>query len=147
MRRIVSVMLIALTAITIGVASCKSKPKDADIKMAVEKVLAADPMASRITVSVDKGIATLTGECSDELCKTKCAELVSKVKGVKNVVNNSTIAVPVVPVVTDAGADVLSNAVTDALKDFPGVTGVVRNQVLTLTGEITKDKLQKLIMT
>jgi osmotically-inducible protein OsmY len=75
---------------------------------------------------------------------------VKGIKGVKSVVNNCTIKPAEVmqtqPVVPEANMDALSKAVTDALKDFPGVTATVKDQIVTLSGEISKDKLQKLMM-
>jgi hypothetical protein len=143
-----SLFAVAFAAMAISFTSCKSAPKDADIKAAVETALKADPMAAGLMVDVKDGVATLSGQCMDEACKTHCADLVKGIKGVKSVVDNCTIAPPppVVPVVTDAAADALTKAVTDALKDFPTVIGTVKDQVLTLTGEISKDKVQKLMM-
>jgi hyperosmotically inducible periplasmic protein len=151
MKRLsISIFAIAFVAMAISFTSCKSKPKDADIKAAVETALKADPMAVGLMVDVKDGVATLSGQCMDEACKTHCADLVKGIKGVKSVVDNCTIAPlpppPVVPIVTDAAADALTKAVTDALKDFPTVIGTVKDQVLTLTGEISKDKVQKLMM-
>lgn len=134
-------LLIAVASLAIGFSSCKSKPKDADIKAAIETALKADPMAAGTTVSVDKGVATLAGECKDEMCKTHCAELVKGIKGVKDVVNNCTIAAPPPPpMTTDATMDMLSQGLTDALKDHPGVTGTVENGKIVLKGEIAKAK-------
>jgi hyperosmotically inducible periplasmic protein len=149
MKKTASFLLIAVAALAISFTACKSKPKDADIKTSVEKILAADEMSKGTTVAVDKGVVTITGECKDDMCKQHCGQMVTdaKIKGVKEVVNNCTVAPPVVPTVTDAGADALSKAVADAVKDFPGVNASVKDQVVTLTGEIVgKEKLQKLMM-
>jgi hyperosmotically inducible periplasmic protein len=149
-RFTISFFMIAFAAIAISLTSCKSTPKDADIKTAVETALKADPMAAGLMVDVKDGVATLSGECKDDACKTHCADMVKGIKGVKSIVDNCTIAAatppPVVPVVTDAAADALTKAVNDALKDFPGVTGTVKDQILTLAGQISKDKVQKLMM-
>jgi hypothetical protein len=40
----------------------------------------------------------------------------------------------------------LMQGVTDATKDYPGVTATVNDGVITLTGNITRDKLSKLMM-
>jgi hyperosmotically inducible protein len=142
-----SFLLVALAFTAIGFTSCKKKVKDADIKTAIETALKADPMAANTMVSVEKGVATITGECKDEMCKAHCADMVKAIKGVTSVVNNCTVAPPVVaPLTTDTAVDALSKSVADALKDYPGVIGAVKDQVLTLTGEISKDKLQKLMM-
>ena len=140
-----SFILVAFALTAIGFTSCKKKAKDADIKAAIETALKADPMAANTMVSVEKGVATITGECKDEMCKTHCADLVKAIKGVTNVVNNCTVAPPPPPVLI-AADDPLTKSVTDAVKDIPGVVAVVKDGIITLTGEISKDKLQKLMM-
>lgn len=128
----------------LGTTSCKKKLKDADIQAAIETVLKADGDMSNMMVTVKDGVATLSGECKDEACKTKCEEAVKKIEGVKSVVNNCTIApvVEVVPPVTDQ----LAQAITDALKDYPGVKSELKDGVLTLTGEVAKSSVQKMMM-
>ena len=128
----------------LGTTSCKKKLKDADIQAAIETVLKADGDMSNMMVTVKDGVATLSGECKDEACKTKCEEAVKKIEGVKSVINNCTIApvVEVVPPVTDQ----LAQAITDALKDYPGVKSELKDGVLTLTGEVAKSSVQKMMM-
>lgn len=129
----------------LGATSCKKKVKDADIQAAIETVLKADAGMSNAMVTVTDGVATITGECKDEACKTKCETAIKAIEGVKSVINNCTIAPPpaaVVPPVTDQ----LAQAVTDALKDFPGVKSELKDGVLTLTGEVAKSSLQKMMM-
>jgi osmotically-inducible protein OsmY len=141
--------IIAIAVFSLSFTACKSKPKDADVKVSVENALKADPMAAGLTADVKDGVVTLTGQCMDDKCKAHCADLVKGVKGVESVVNNASVMpppAPVVPTVTAPQADALTKAVTDALKDFPGVMGTVKDQVVTLTGEVSKDKLQKLMM-
>lgn len=138
-------MLVAIAALAIGFTSCKSKPKDADIKTAVEKVLADDPMMSGTTVSVEKGVATISGVCKDDACKAACEKAVAAVKGVKSVVNNCSVAPPPMPVEISAD-DPLTKAVTDALKAFPGVSATVKDGIISLTGSIAKADRQKLMM-
>ncbi|HEX4875850.1 MAG TPA: BON domain-containing protein [Chitinophagaceae bacterium] len=133
-------LLAAVTIVSLTFFSCKSKPKDADIKAAAETALKADPTAAGTMVSVEKGVATITGECKDEACKTHCAELVKSVKGVKEVINNCTIAAaPPAPVVNPED-EVLTKAVTDALKDHPGVSFEIKDGKIVLIGEIAKAK-------
>lgn len=135
-----SILLITILISSIIISSCKSKPKDADIKAAIEKSLAADPMSAGTTVSVENGVATITGECKDDMCKTHCADLVSKINGVKSVVNNCTVA----PKVEIAADDPLTVAVKDALKDFTSVSATVSDGVIKLSGSIKKDMWLKL---
>jgi hypothetical protein len=142
-KQFTPLLLVAIAALAISFTACKSKPKDADIKAAVEKALAADPMAAGMTVSVEKGVATLSGECKDEMCKASCEKIATGVKGVTSVVNNCTIAPapppPMEPVAT-TDASVLEKGLTDALKDQAGVKGSVVDGKIVLTGEIAKAK-------
>src|SRR5215210_5550653 len=45
-----------------------------------------------------------------------------------------------------SGDETLRKGVTDATKDFPGVNASVNNGVITLTGDIQKDRLPTLMM-
>jgi hypothetical protein len=56
-----------------------------------------------------------------------------------------TATTPTAPV-TVAADDDLTKGVKDATKDFPGVNAAVANGEVTLTGNITRDKLQTLMM-
>jgi hyperosmotically inducible periplasmic protein len=121
--------------------SCK--PKDADIKAAVEKALKADPTMAGTTVDVKDGVVTIGGECKDDACKTHCEETAKAVKGVKSVVNNCTVAPPPVVVAPPASlTTVLDEAtqqkVKDGLKDMPGVTVEFAGDKAVLKGEVTK---------
>ncbi|RYY22110.1 MAG: hypothetical protein EOO04_16560 [Chitinophagaceae bacterium] len=54
-------------------------------------------------------------------------------------------AVSAAPVII-AADDQLTKEVKDATKDFPGVTATVNDGEINLTGTITRDKLQTLMM-
>jgi osmotically-inducible protein OsmY len=147
MKKIVfnPVLLIASVAIlTVGFSSCKGKVKDSDITTAINTKIASVADMAKIKVdNVQDGVVTISGECKDDACITACAAAIKGIPGVKEVVNNTTVTPPppppAPPVVTSAD-DVLSNGLTDALKDFPGVTSSVKDGVVTLTGEIAKAK-------
>ena len=132
-----------LGATTVG---CKKKAKDADVKAAIETTLAADPMAVGAMVDVKDGVATLTGECKDDMCKMHVAEVVGKMKDVKSVVNNLTVAAPAVTAPVISPDDELTTAVKDALTAFPGVSATVKDGIISLTGKIAKADRQKLMM-
>lgn len=139
-------MAVALV-ITVGFVSCK--PKDTDIQTAIEaKMKAAKPDMHNVTVDVKDGVATISGICTDENQKADFGKLVSDEKGVKSVVNNCTVAstAPDTNPVTIAADDPLTKSVTDATKDYPTVNAAVDNGVVTLTGEIKKASLPKLMM-
>ena len=135
-----SILLMGIFALAISLNSCKGKMKDADIKASIEKALKADPMSANTTVSVDKGVATITGECKDDMCKAHCAEMVKGIKGVKEVVNNCTVASTPMPPVMNPDDEALTKGLTDALKDHPGLAFSIHDGKIVLTGEILKAK-------
>ncbi len=126
--------------LTIGITGCK--PKDADIKAAVEKSFSDQASLAGTTVEVTDGVVTLGGEVPDEAARSLAETTAKSVKGVKSVNNNTTPPAPVVI----AGDDVLNKNVMDAVKDYPTVVATVNDGVVTLTGEIQKASLQKLMM-
>ncbi len=145
MKKTLKLCLVLTTSLLIlGTTSCKKKLKDSDIQASIESVLNADADMKGTSVSVKDGVATISGICKDEACKSRCDDEVKKIEGVTSVVNNCTVAPPevVVPPVTDG----LSQAIADAVKDYPGVKTDLKDGVLTLTGEIEKASVQKLMM-
>ncbi len=137
--------IIASVAIATCLVSVGCKPKDKDIAAEAQKVVPANA-----TVTVTEGVATLTGEFSDEASKKAAEEALAKVKDVKSVVNNATVIAPppppvAAPVVT-AADEALTKGLKDATKDFSTVTATVADGVITLNGEIKKTSLAKLMM-
>ncbi|PYF77353.1 BON domain-containing protein [Pedobacter nutrimenti] len=128
--------MIAAVAVCLFFSGCK--PKDADIQAAVQA-----KETSGITVAVTKGEVTLTGEVADDAAKAKAEEIAKAEKGVKSVLNN--IMVKTVAPVVIAEDPVLQKNVADAVKDFPTVKADVKEGVVTLTGEIQKTSLIKLM--
>ena len=121
--------------------------KDSTIQQNVEAALKANSDLSGITADVSKGVVTLTGQCKDEMSKTAAESTIAKIDGVKQVVNNCTIAPPPPPPapVVIAADDPLTRGVTDATKDYPTVKASVNDGVITLTGEIKRPDLKKLM--
>jgi hyperosmotically inducible periplasmic protein len=136
-------MLVASVAIlAMALPSCKGKVKDSDITAAIEAKASSMAEMAGVKVDVKEGVVTMSGECKDEACKSLCESTVKAIPGVKNVINNCTIAPPPPPPapVAVSADDALTAGLKDALKDFPGVTSSVKDGVVTLTGEITKAK-------
>lgn len=129
---------------TATLTGCKSKPKDADLKAAIETLLQTKPTALGTSVTVEKGVATLSGDVPDEAAKDDLEKSTASIVGVKSVVNNLSIT-PTAPVSISMD-DPLTAAVKDATKDFPTVSSTVSDGVITLKGEIQKANLQKLMM-
>lgn len=129
-----------LLSISVLAISCKSN--DADIKTDAQKVLPAEAR-----VEVMDGVATLSGEFKDEASKNNAVEALAKFKGVKSVVNNASVMQSTAPEQIDTASDMmLNNGVNDATKDFPTVKAEINGGVITLTGEINKSSLPKLMM-
>ena len=118
-------------------------PKDSDVQSKITEKFAATPELSGASATVDKGVATLSGEVKDEAARTEAENAAKDVKGVKSVVNNTTVMAPPpppAPAVSD-----LSQGVTDATKDFPTVTAAVNGGEITLTGTLNRSDLPKLM--
>ena len=134
-------MLALAIMVAVGATSCK--PKDADIQKAVQTAVATNPDATGVTVAVEKGVVTLTGEVKDEAASVAINGLATAVKGVKSVTNSLTVTPPA-PVLSPIDA-ALETALKDALKDNATVIAAVKDGVITLTGEIQKKDLPKLL--
>jgi osmotically-inducible protein OsmY len=122
--------------------------KDSKIQSSVDAALRQNNDMAGVSASVNNGVVTLTGECKDEASRSSIESTVAKIKGVKQVVNNVSVAAPTAapaPVVI-AEDDALTKGVTDATKDFPSVKATVKDGVITLTGSIKRADLQKLMM-
>jgi hyperosmotically inducible protein len=147
MKRHLSSLLLIFGAMTIlgtTVPGCKSKTKDVDVKTSVQSALSADPRTSGLTVDVQDGVATGSGQVQDATAQAAAATIAAGVKGVKSVQNNVTVAtVPPVEITPD---DPLTTGVKDATKDFPGVTATVRDGIIYVTGEIKSADWKRLKM-
>ncbi|NLI72923.1 MAG: BON domain-containing protein [Bacteroidales bacterium] len=139
MKKFQIISMLAIVLLLAGFTSCK--PKDADIQKAVETAIAANPDAADVVATVEKGVVTLTGEVKDEAASVAINGIAAGVKNVKSVVNDLTIAPPVVSAVDSA----IQEGLVDALKDHSSVNATVLDGVITLTGEITKADLPKLM--
>ena len=143
--------LLMAIAIVTTVCFVSCKPKDTDVQTAIETKLKAKPDMGTVTVDVKDGIATINGVCKDDVCKADCGKIAAEEKGVKSVVNNLSIAntapaeSKTAPVTINEDGP-LTKSVTDAIKDYPTVNASVNNGVITLTGDIKKASLPKLMM-
>jgi osmotically-inducible protein OsmY len=88
---------------------------------------------------VKEGVVTLTGNAPTEEDKQKVETKVKKLPGVKEVVNQLTVA----PVVLD-GDHALKQSVDSVLKKYPTVTASVQDSVITLEGSANSKNAQKL---
>jgi len=137
--------LIAVAVMSLTLPSCGVK--DSDIQAAVTEKAATTPELAGISATVADGVVTLSGEFKDEASKAAGETDIKGIKGVKSVVNNATVTPPPPPPppVEIAADDPLTKSVNDAVKDYPGVNASVKDGVVTLTGEIKRSSLQKLM--
>jgi hyperosmotically inducible periplasmic protein len=126
--------------------ACKKKMSDADITTAVQNALKEKGMTGT-TVSVDKGVVTLGGECKDAQCKADCEAIAKGIKGGDklSIVNNCTIA-PVAPppasLTTTLTNDVMQK-VKDGLKDIKGITLTFEGTKAVVSGALSNaDKMK-----
>lgn len=129
----------------LSLAACNSKTSDADVKTSVDNAIAANSNLSGTYADVKDGVVTLSGQVKDETAKSSAETTARGVKGVKSVTNNLTVAPPPAPVEITAD-DPLKASVDNTVRAYPGVTATVKDGVITLTGQIKKADLQKLMM-
>lgn len=119
-------------------------PKDSKIQESATEALKTVP---GVSVSVEKGVATITGAVSDDATKAAAETAIKGIKGVKSVTNEITVAAPVTtttaPTVVTS-TDALTAAVKDATKDFPGITAEVNDGVIKVAGTISAAKWKTL---
>ncbi|HMT08731.1 MAG TPA: BON domain-containing protein [Pyrinomonadaceae bacterium] len=131
-----------LTVLTLAIALFASAcgKSDADLTKAATDKLAADKVTG-VTVKVEKGVATLTGEVADAAVKSKAEASVRSVEGITNVTNSLTTKP--LPVATPAAADpALTGKITEDLKKAgcEGAKVTVENGKPTVTGEVPAAK-------
>ena len=130
----------AFLVITSLLYSCKAD--DSKIQEAAQANATA--IAPGVNVEVKDGVVTLTGTVPDQTTQDALANSVKDVKGVKSVVNNTTVASPAVEVNPD-------NLIRAAIEEnflkmgIRGVNFSVAAGVVTLTGEVSRGDLQKVM--
>lgn len=134
-----------LLGMSLSVALLSCKPSDADVEKAINEKL-NDP---DIQVAVHEGVATITGVCDDEIFKKNIEKSVRATKGVKSVVNTCELAranqePAAATVIINSDAD-LEKSVGKVVEAYDGVSATVVGGIVTLSGEIKKDKLQPLM--
>jgi hypothetical protein len=96
-------------------AGCKKPVDDATLTKNIQSALSGDPAISQqpVQVAVQSGVATLSGNVSDDTARSVSAQDAARVTGVKEVVNNLTVAgIAVAPTVTSPAAPTYSRPAT-----------------------------------
>lgn len=124
-------------------AACK--PSDAAIAESVKSKVTA--LAEGIGVDVKEGVVTLSGQVKDEAAKAAVEAALTGIKGVKSVVNNITLPPPPPPPVVINPDDILKKAIdsTFTAKGISGIAVAIANGEVTLTGDVKKADLQKVM--
>jgi osmotically-inducible protein OsmY len=133
---------VALAAVMF-LAACK--PSDAAITESVKSKVTA--IAQGVGVDVKEGVVTLTGEVKDDATKAAVEAALSGIKGVKSVVNSLTLPPPPPPPVVINPDDLLKKAIdsTFTAKGITGITAAISNGEVTLTGDVKKADIQKVM--
>ncbi|WP_159461363.1 BON domain-containing protein [Dysgonomonas massiliensis] len=113
-------------------------PSDLELESAAKEVLLENSPTS--SVSVNRGIATLSGPVETEEIKTSIEEKVKVIEGIKSVVNQLEV-VPSTPILSKVDQDLL-NAIEGVLKasNYANVKATVLNQEVTFDGTVPTDK-------
>jgi len=123
--------------------------KDKAISEAIEAKKKEMKELAGLTTTVDKGTVTISGECPDSSGRSMCEQAIAAIPGVKQVVNNMTVApppaAPAPAPVTISADDELTKSVADIVKDYPDVRAAVKDGEVTLTGEIKRSSLTRLM--
>jgi osmotically-inducible protein OsmY len=132
----------SLAIVVLLVACGKS---DTDLQKAVAAKLAADNVTG-VTVAVDKGVATLSGEVADITVKNKAAASAKSVEGIKSVTDNTTLRPLPTPVPAPADP-MLKGKVEENLKKAgcTGATVAIANGTVTLSGTVPDAKFAECV--
>jgi len=121
-------LFLLLAGSFLSLQSCK--PKDADIKVAVDAAIAS---FGGVSANVTEGVVTLSGTVAAEAVKAEAETAAKAIKGVKSVTNEIAVVAPII-----SGDEVLNAAIKTAMAAFPTVQAVAKDSVITLTGEIQR---------
>ncbi len=135
-------------AVVLFLGACGGK-SDAELQTAAADALKGDIATSAVTVAVNEGVATVSGEVADEAAKAK-AETLAKVEGIKSVTNSVTVKPMVVapPPMAEGDDPTVKNKVESALKakGCDGATVEVQDGVATLRGTVATAKYEECFM-
>ncbi|HRO45061.1 BON domain-containing protein [Agriterribacter sp.] len=141
-RLLKGTMFVAMAGIWLF--SCKPKISDQDIEAKIQ----SNTALSHLVATVQDGVVTLSGEAKDQADQMDSEAAVKSIEGVKQVINNTTIAPPPPPAPVEIAADdPLTKGIADALKDFPTVKATAADGIITVTGETTAANWRKIKMT
>lgn len=139
MRRTVLIYVVALLS---GVILYSCKPSDEKLQKAVETALTTSGNTA-IASTVKEGVATITGTVESEEAKAAIEAAVKAVKDIKSVDNKIEVVVPVKINPDETLVTTINEALSTA--GFKGINVAVANGEVTLTGDVKKADLQKVM--
>jgi len=117
-----------------------------DEKLQKDVTAALSAVSSSLTSEVKKGEVTLNGIVEAPELKALAEKIVTAVKGVKSVVNKIEVQLPKPKINPDDELkNIISTAITAAGEAYNKVVVAVKEGEVTLTGEVKRADLQKLI--
>ncbi len=142
MKKTIAMAALAM-AVSFGSISCKKKVSDAELQTQTTTIVSANPNAS---VEVKDGTAHLSGTFENESARDQMIASLKAVPGIKDVMDMTTIAAPVIVETVSAVDPAVQQKVADAVKDFPSVKVEVVNGELTLTGNVSPEQARQIKM-
>ena len=136
-----AILLLILGLISFQMQSCKGN-RDVDIQNAIASETQNNPNLAGVSAIVVNGVVTLTGQCEDEDCRKSAEKAVKKIDGVKDITNNITVTSSV----TIRPDEELREDAEKIISKYKNVQAGVSNGIITLRGEVKKDKLPELMM-
>lgn len=141
-------LLIYFCALFAGVMLYSCGNNDQKIRESVQTSVTAT--APGINVAVKDGVVTLSGTVNSEAEKSAAEAAAKNVNNVKTVHNNIMVNAPAMPTTTpnttmqgDTLARHINNSLTSA--GFTGITVTTQNGEVTLTGDVKRSDLQRIM--
>lgn len=125
-----------------SITSCK-QVSDADLQSEIQQVLATNPDAEDVAVTVSDKVVTLAGTVKDDAAKAAIDSIVASVKHVKSVVNELEV-VPPTPDYSELD-QIIEAGLPEILVEYPKLTASVEDGVVTLSGEGTQAEIDNVM--
>ncbi len=135
-----SLQHILFTIIVILVSSCSQTYQDKSTKADLTAKAKTELAFVGVRFTVKDGVVTLSGKCPTEQVKTQVEKKAAEIAGVKQVVNQISIA----PVMITADHP-LQQKVDSLLLEYPQAQAIVTDSVITLQGQVASKDLEKLL--
>lgn len=145
-------VLMAMLGFGLGATAKAETPRSlsqTEIQSAVETEFLFDPMIliNDIDVTLDNGVATLSGTVDHLTAKERAADLASTIRGVKSVVNRLRVVPPAVKTDAEIRTDIVAALMADPATDSFDVSVKVEDGKAILGGETQSYEERELCLT